>query len=582
MAFKYFNVKNGLTTGNIELHAANGNVQANTFLGNINVTSSANLGSVSNLVITGGTANYVLSTDGAGNLSWVAQSGGSSGNLEAYSDTFTGNGVQNTFTLSTTPSNINLVTVNYNGEILLRDSYSLSGANIVFTEPPANTAEIEITTLSGSGGGGGGGTPGGSNTQVQFNDAGSFGGNTGFTFNKTTTTLTANNFVATSTANLGNVANITVTGGSNGQVLTTNGSGGLSWSTISAASITNGNSNVSIPSSNGNVNISAVGNANVLVITGTGVNVAGTLNATGNANVGNIGAINGVFTNVSGNGASLSAITGSNVTGQVGNALVSGTVYTAAQPNITSVGTLTGLTVSGNATVGNLIGAVANGNSNVNIPAANGNVNISAAGNANILVVTGTGVNVAGTLNATGNANLGNLVSANFVQGTLTTASQPNITSVGTLSSLTATGNITSGNISTGSANLTGNITLSGGINDTGANFYTVGYREVPQVAKSANYTLENYDNGKHVYYTGSGSTLTIPADGSTTGGNFPIGTVLTVVNNSSGNVNINTSVTLNQAGTANTGNRILATKGLASIMKVDSNTWFISGVGIS
>ena len=461
MAFKYFNVKNGLTTGNIELHAANGNVQANTFLGNINVTSSANLGSVSNLVITGGTANYVLSTDGAGNLSWVAQSGGSSGNLEAYSDTFTGNGVQNTFTLSTTPSNINLVTVNYNGEILLRDSYSLSGANIVFTEPPANTAEIEITTLSGSGGGGGGGTPGGSNTQVQFNDAGSFGGNTGFTFNKTTTTLTANNFVATSTANLGNVANITVTGGSNGQVLTTNGSGGLSWSTISAASITNGNSNVSIPSSNGNVNISAVGNANVLVITGTGVNVAG-------------------------------------------------------------------------------------------------------------------------TLNATGNASLGNLVSANFVQGTLTTASQPNITSVGTLSSLTATGNITSGNISTGSANLTGNITLSGGINDTGANFYTVGYREVPQVAKSANYTLENYDNGKHVYYTGSGSTLTIPADGSTTGGNFPIGTVLTVVNNSSGNVNINTSVTLNQAGTANTGNRILATKGLASIMKVDSNTWFISGVGIS
>ncbi len=36
-------------------------------------------------------------------------------------------------------------------------------------------------------GGGGGGTPGGSNTQVQFNDGGStFGGNSGFTFNKTT------------------------------------------------------------------------------------------------------------------------------------------------------------------------------------------------------------------------------------------------------------------------------------------------------------------------------------------------------------------------------------------------------------
>lgn len=40
------------------------------------------------------------------------------------------------------------------------------------------------TTLNSSGGGGG--TPGGSDTQVQFNDGGSFGGNAAFTFNKTT------------------------------------------------------------------------------------------------------------------------------------------------------------------------------------------------------------------------------------------------------------------------------------------------------------------------------------------------------------------------------------------------------------
>ena len=42
--------------------------------------------------------------------------------------------------------------------------------------------------------------------------------------------------------------------------------------------------------SNGNVNISAVGNANILVVTGTGANITGTLNVTGNANAGNIGA----------------------------------------------------------------------------------------------------------------------------------------------------------------------------------------------------------------------------------------------------------------------------------------------------
>jgi len=40
---------------------------------------------------------------------------------------------------------------------------------------------------------GGGGTPGGSDTQVQFNDMGSFGGNAGFTFNKTTGQVTISN-----------------------------------------------------------------------------------------------------------------------------------------------------------------------------------------------------------------------------------------------------------------------------------------------------------------------------------------------------------------------------------------------------
>ena len=40
------------------------------------------------------------------------------------------------------------------------------------------------------GAGGGGGTPGGSPTQVQFNDSGSFGGDDGLTFNKTTNELT--------------------------------------------------------------------------------------------------------------------------------------------------------------------------------------------------------------------------------------------------------------------------------------------------------------------------------------------------------------------------------------------------------
>ena len=48
----------------------------------------------------------------------------------------------------------------------------------------------------------------------------------------------------------------------------------------------------------------------------------------------------------------MTGLAGANVTGQVGNALVAGTVYTAAQTNITSVGTLTDLSVSGNGVFG--------------------------------------------------------------------------------------------------------------------------------------------------------------------------------------------------------------------------------------
>ena len=115
------------------------------------------------------------------------------------------------------------------------------------------------------------------------------------------------------------------------------------------------------------------------------------------------------------------------------------TVSNAAQPNITSTGTLTSVTVSGNVDAGNVNGtggvftyvsgdganltnlpsgsnsaAIANGTSNINIPAVDGNINTSVAGNANILIVTGTGANVTGTFNATGNVVVGNISATNL------------------------------------------------------------------------------------------------------------------------------------------------------------------------
>jgi hypothetical protein len=64
--------------------------------------------------------------------------------------------------------------------------------------------------------------------------------------------------------------------------------------------------------------------------------------------------------------------------------------------------------------------------------------------------------------------NGGNVVTANFFTGTLTTAAQPNITSVGSLTSLTVTGNANVGNIGTaGLVVATGNVT-GGNINSAG------------------------------------------------------------------------------------------------------------------
>jgi hypothetical protein len=80
----------------------------------------------------------------------------------------------------------------------------------------------------------------GSNTQVQFNNAGSFGSSANFTYDNSNNILNviganASYLTVTNTANLGAVGNITITGGSNGQVLTTNGNGVLSWSTATSS-----------------------------------------------------------------------------------------------------------------------------------------------------------------------------------------------------------------------------------------------------------------------------------------------------------------------------------------------------------
>jgi hypothetical protein len=100
--------------------------------------------------------------------------------------------------------------------------------------------------------------------------------------------------------------------------------------------------------------------------------------------------------------------------------------------------------------------------------------------------------------------------------------------------------------------------------------------RIIPQDSKTSSYTLVASDTGKHISITTGG--VTVPAS------LFSIGDVVTIYNNSTGNQTITqgASTTLRQAGTANTGNRTLAQYGLATILCVASNTFVISGAGLS
>jgi len=213
------------------------------------------------------------------------------------------------------------------------------------------------------------------------------------------------------------------------------------------------------------------------------------LSVVGNANVGNIGATNGVFTNVSGNGANLSSITGANITGTVANATyattansvaganvsgtvssatTAGTVTTNAQPNITSTGTLTTVSVSGNANIGNV---------GTSIITATGTItggNLATAGNLSVTGNTTIGnLSVTGTLNA-GDITVGSIsngtsivdiigVSGNVTTSVNGTSNVIVVTSTGANidGTLSVSGNITAGNIgaTTFTGNLTGNAT---------------------------------------------------------------------------------------------------------------------------
>lgn len=537
MTTKYFNVKQGITTGNITLDAASGNISnANWVIANYYSGNGSSLSGIAGANVTGTVANA---------------------NYAAYAGNVTVASQPNITSLGTLTS---LVVGNSTANVTV----TVGGANGTLTSTGNITAPYFIGNVVGNISGNI--VVPGTNTSVLFNNDGNAGASSNFTFNKDTDVATINGNLITNNANLGNAATAnyfignlwgTANNATTAGTVTTNAQpnitsvGTLTDLSVSGNAIVGGNLVI-----NGNttyVNIETLQVEDPIIELGGGPNGAplttndgkdrGTLlhyyttapvdafmgwdnsnaefafgsNVTVSGEIVTFASLGNVRANYFiGNGSQLTGVTAT-------TASTANTVTDAAQPNITSVGTLSSLSVTGNVTAGNIIGVFANGTSNVAIPAVNGNVNISSAGNANVLVVTGTGANIAGTLNATGNANVGNLGATSIV----------------------ATGTIdfsTTSNVALGAV---ANINITGG--SAGYLLSTDGLGELSWIAPPSTQSITN-----------GSSNVSIPSSGGNV--NTSVGGTANVLVVTATGANI--SGTLNATGNANVGN-IGATNGV-------------------
>jgi hypothetical protein len=274
---------------------------------------------------------------------------------------------------------------------------------------------------------------------------------------------------------------------------------------VDVAAINSGTSTIGISAPNGNTYMTVGGTANVLVASTTGVAVTGTMSASGN--------VSGSF--FLGNGSALTGVVA------------------------TGVGTLGSLSVTGNTTSGNVL---------------TGGL-ISATGQ-----VTGSQFNGSGAgLTSIPGANVSGAVPSATTAGTVTTAAQGNITSVGTLTSLAVTGNTTSGNLLTGGlVSATGAIT---GATITGSTLSSTGNVNTVGVAATGNISTTGNISGGNLIVTTVFSNYqgaTASLSGNIDGGNLrTVGQVSATGNITGGNISAtnHTGTTVSVTGNVTGGN---------------------------
>ncbi len=455
MALRPLNSVAGISVGNdphVTIIQANGDITTTNITANgvvdFTATSNVSLGAVANLHITGGNSGQVLSTDGAGNLSFIDSSSGNSSAPMPYIIP-----VGESF----------IVPENFQG---------------LFTVPITIDGTFEVDGILAEVG-----TAINSlNSQIIFDDNGELTGNTGFTFDQTSGNLSVPGS-GIYTGNLLPSANITYDLGSPTQrwkdlylsnntiylgsstisadgpnVVITNAEGGTlditGNGTATTTSISNGNSNVFVNATD--ITFGANGNANVVVINGSGANVLGNIATTGIL-TNNYYYANGQPLDVAG------APGGSNTQIQFNNTGEFGGSANLTFDSATNLLTLTGNIAASNANLGNVTtanylvsssGCVTISGATIAVSGNNAGIFASLIDDINLglasnIIMGGSTSNVTiqGNLVANNNVTVTGNVSGNLITGTLTTASQPNITSTGTLASLSVSGNASSGNL---------------------------------------------------------------------------------------------------------------------------------------
>jgi hypothetical protein len=513
------------SVGTLTTLTVSGNVNASNFVGNFvgNITS-ANFASYAGNVTVASQPNITS----VGTLTSLAVNGPiTAANITANTGRFTGNGSG----LSQLQAS-NIVGTVANATFAVTAGFTETTGTVTTNAQPNITSVGTLTSLIVSGNITGLNVAGGNLVSANF-------------FNGVLTTNAQPNITSVGTLSLLNVA---------GNVTAAN----ITASTGRFAGNGSGLTNLS----GANV-IGAVANATYATNAGS-TTTAGTVTTNAQPNITSVGTLTSL--DVSGN------ITGANITGAnlVSANFLIGTLTTSAQPNITSVGTLTTLAVSGtitaanitattgkftgngrgltNLTGSNVIGTVANatyainaGNSiTANTVIDNAQPNITSVGTLTSLIVSGniTGANITG----------GNLVSANFLTGTLTTSAQANITSTGTLSLLNVSGNITATNITANTGRFAGN--GSGLSQLTGANVLGTVANATFAVSAGSSNTSGTVTTNAQPNITSVGTLTTLTSSGNITAPYF----IGNVVGNISGNFVVpgtNTSVIFNQEGNA-------------------------------